>query len=174
MLHQLPKNVFSSRLVSTLAITTHPTRCCEDHARLVADKLANGKEPKEAWRPAPHNRYRDGAPPCMRSALNGGGGRSRGTEWRLQSDTWECHSNAIKRRGWRARSSADRRVGRSWSAERRWREDGRVALECRGDRRLHTSRGGTIKRTRWRARGDADRGVGRSRGERSGRSRGAE
>ena len=48
MLHQLPKNVFSSRLVSTfvstLAITTHPPRCCEDHARLVADKLANGKE----------------------------------------------------------------------------------------------------------------------------------
>ena len=52
MLHQLPKNVFSSRLVSTLplAITTHPPRCCEDHARLVADKLANGKEPKEARR----------------------------------------------------------------------------------------------------------------------------
>ena len=24
-----------------------PPRCCEDHARLVADKLANGKEPKE-------------------------------------------------------------------------------------------------------------------------------
>ena len=48
MLHPLPKNVFSSRLVSTLAITTHPPRCCEDHARLVADKLANGKEPKEA------------------------------------------------------------------------------------------------------------------------------
>ena len=63
MLHQLPKNVFSSRLVLTLAITTHPPRCCEDHARLVADKLANGKEPKEARRPAPHNRYRDGAPP---------------------------------------------------------------------------------------------------------------
>ena len=39
-----------------------PPRCCEDHARLVADKLANGKEPKEARRPAPHNRYRDGAP----------------------------------------------------------------------------------------------------------------
>ena len=48
MLHPLPKNVFSSRPVSTLAITTHPPRCCEDHARLVADKLANGKEPKEA------------------------------------------------------------------------------------------------------------------------------
>ena len=45
-----------------LAITTHPPRCCEDRARLVADKLANGKEPKEARRPAPHNRYRDGAP----------------------------------------------------------------------------------------------------------------
>ena len=30
-----------------LAITTHPPRCCEDHARLVAVKLANGKEPKE-------------------------------------------------------------------------------------------------------------------------------
>ena len=70
MLHQLPKNVFSSRLVSTLAITTHPQRCCVDHdARLVhlldvADKLANGKEPKEArrgcaiaiarWESAPH------------------------------------------------------------------------------------------------------------------------
>ena len=50
MLHPLPKNVFLSRLVSTLAITTHPPRCCEDHARLVADKLANGKEPKEARR----------------------------------------------------------------------------------------------------------------------------
>ena len=54
MLHQLPKNVFSSRLVSTLAITTHPApapkRCCEDLTRkaFVADKLANGKEPKEA------------------------------------------------------------------------------------------------------------------------------
>ena len=50
MLHPLPKNVYSSRLVSTLAFTTHPPRCCEDHARLVADKLANrnGKEPKEA------------------------------------------------------------------------------------------------------------------------------
>ena len=47
MLHPLLKNVFSSRLVSTLAITTHAPRCCEDHARLVADKLANGKEPKE-------------------------------------------------------------------------------------------------------------------------------
>ena len=33
-------------------------RGTEDHARLVADKLANGKEPKEARRPAPHNRYR--------------------------------------------------------------------------------------------------------------------
>ena len=64
MLHQLPKNVFSSHLVSTLAITTHPPRCCEDHApRLVADKLANGKEPKEARRPAPHNRYRDWCTP---------------------------------------------------------------------------------------------------------------
>jgi hypothetical protein len=31
-----------------LAITTHPPRCCEDRARLVADKLANGKEPKDA------------------------------------------------------------------------------------------------------------------------------
>ena len=48
MLHPLLKNVFSSRLVSTLAITTHAPRCCEDCARLVADKLANGKEPKEA------------------------------------------------------------------------------------------------------------------------------
>jgi hypothetical protein len=28
---------------STLAITTHPPRSCEDRARLVADKLANGK-----------------------------------------------------------------------------------------------------------------------------------
>jgi hypothetical protein len=50
MLHPLPKNVCSSRLVSTLAFTTHPPRCCEDHARLVAEKLANGKEPKEARR----------------------------------------------------------------------------------------------------------------------------
>ena len=51
MLHPLLKlNVFSSRLVSTLAITTHAPRCCEDCARLVADKLANGKEPKEARR----------------------------------------------------------------------------------------------------------------------------
>ena len=50
MVHPLPKNVYSSRLVSTLAITTHPPRCCEDRARLVADKLANGKEPKEAAR----------------------------------------------------------------------------------------------------------------------------
>ena len=39
MLHPLPKN-----RVSTLAFTTHPPRCCEDHARLVADKLANGKD----------------------------------------------------------------------------------------------------------------------------------
>ena len=77
-LHPLPKNVFSSRLVSTFAITTHPPRCCEDHARLtkanarlVADKLANGKEPKEARRPAPHNRYRDGAPHSERSRHGG-------------------------------------------------------------------------------------------------------
>jgi hypothetical protein len=48
MLHPLPKNVYSLCLVSTLAITTHPPRCCEDRARLVADKLANGKEPKDA------------------------------------------------------------------------------------------------------------------------------
>jgi hypothetical protein len=50
MLHPLPKNVYSLCLVSTLAITTHPPRCCEDRARLVADKLANGKEPKDARR----------------------------------------------------------------------------------------------------------------------------
>ena len=50
MLHPLPKNIYSLRLVSTLAITTHPPRCCEDRARLVADKLANGKEPKDARR----------------------------------------------------------------------------------------------------------------------------
>ena len=49
----LPNNLYSLRLVSTLAITTHP-RCCEDCARLVADKVANGKDPKEARRPAPH------------------------------------------------------------------------------------------------------------------------
>ena len=30
---------------------------------LVADKLANGEEPKESRLPAPHNRYRDGVPP---------------------------------------------------------------------------------------------------------------
>ena len=66
MLHPLLNNefnnVFSSRLVSTLAITTHPPRCCEDHARLVADTLASGKEPKKkpgGLRPI----YRDGAPP---------------------------------------------------------------------------------------------------------------
>jgi hypothetical protein len=46
MLHPLPKNVYSLRLVSTLVITTHPPRCCEDRARLVADKLANGKSRK--------------------------------------------------------------------------------------------------------------------------------
>ena len=44
MLHQLPKNVFSSCLVSTLVITTHPPRCCVDHARLVADKLLQARE----------------------------------------------------------------------------------------------------------------------------------
>ena len=53
MLHPLPKNVYSLCLVSTLAITTHPPRCCEDRARLVADKLANGKEPKDARRGCP-------------------------------------------------------------------------------------------------------------------------
>jgi hypothetical protein len=47
MLYPLP---YSLCLVSTLAITTHPPRCCEDRARLVADKLANGKEPKDARR----------------------------------------------------------------------------------------------------------------------------
>jgi hypothetical protein len=57
MWHPLPMNVHSLRIVSTLAITTHPPRCC---ARLVADKLANGREPREARLPAPHNRYRDG------------------------------------------------------------------------------------------------------------------
>ena len=50
MLYPIPKNVYSLLLVSTLGIKTHPPRCCEDCARLVADKLANGKEPKEAWR----------------------------------------------------------------------------------------------------------------------------
>ena len=50
MLYPLPKNVYSLCLVSTLAITTHPPRCCEDRARLVADKLANGNEPKDARR----------------------------------------------------------------------------------------------------------------------------
>ena len=45
MLHPLPKNVFSSRLVSTLAITTHPPRCCEDHARLVADIIRDSAPP---------------------------------------------------------------------------------------------------------------------------------
>ena len=42
MLYPLPKNVYSLCLVSTLAITTHPPRCCEDRARLVADKLITG------------------------------------------------------------------------------------------------------------------------------------
>jgi hypothetical protein len=69
MLCPLPKNVYSLCLVSTLAITTHPPRCCEDRARLVADKLANGKEPKDARRPAPHNRYRDGKAPHMISTI---------------------------------------------------------------------------------------------------------
>jgi hypothetical protein len=50
MLYPLPKNVYSLCLVSTLVITTHPPRCCEVRARLVADKLANGKEPKDARR----------------------------------------------------------------------------------------------------------------------------
>ena len=50
MVHPLPKNLYSLRLVSTLDIKTHPPRCCEDCARLVADKLANGKKPKEARR----------------------------------------------------------------------------------------------------------------------------
>ena len=54
MLHPLPKNVYSLCLVSTLAITTHPPRCCEDRARLVADKLANGKEPIVRGIPAGH------------------------------------------------------------------------------------------------------------------------
>jgi hypothetical protein len=61
MLHPLPKN-----RVSTLAFTTHPPRCCEDHARLVADKLANGKDGQKkpgGLRPKiARNSYRDGAP----------------------------------------------------------------------------------------------------------------
>ena len=40
-LHPLLKNLYSLHLASTLAFTTHPPRCCEDHARLVADKLAS-------------------------------------------------------------------------------------------------------------------------------------
>ena len=48
MLHPLPKNVFSSRHVSTLAITTHPPRCCEDHARLVADKPCEWQRAKRS------------------------------------------------------------------------------------------------------------------------------
>ena len=56
MLYSIPKNVYSLHLVSTLDIKTHPPRCCEEIAGkacrrpLVADKLANCKEPKEAWR----------------------------------------------------------------------------------------------------------------------------
>jgi hypothetical protein len=50
MLHPLPKNVYSLRLVSTSASPLTHQRCCEDRARLVADKLANGKEPKDARR----------------------------------------------------------------------------------------------------------------------------
>ena len=34
-----------------------------DRAMLVADKLANGEEPKESRLRATHNRYRDGVPP---------------------------------------------------------------------------------------------------------------
>jgi len=63
MLYPLPKNVYSLCLVSTLAITTHPPRCCEDRARLVADKLANGKEPKDAQRRRPQR----GCPPGGRA-----------------------------------------------------------------------------------------------------------
>ena len=47
----LPKNVYSSRLVSTLAFTTHPPRCCEDHVRLDADKLANAAMAKSQKKP---------------------------------------------------------------------------------------------------------------------------
>ena len=95
MLHPLPKNVFSSCLVSTLVITTHPPRCCVDHARLVADKLANGKEPKEARRPAPHNRYRDGAPRTPAGLLLA---VVSNVSRRLL--TTRIHSFVVKRRAW--------------------------------------------------------------------------
>ena len=51
MWHPLPKNVHSLRLVSTHwpSPLTHQD-AASDRARLVADKLAIGKEPKEAWR----------------------------------------------------------------------------------------------------------------------------
>ena len=67
MWHPLPMNVHSLRIVSTLTITAHPPRCCERLRkacrRQALDKLANGREPREARLPAPHNRYRDGAAP---------------------------------------------------------------------------------------------------------------
>jgi hypothetical protein len=63
MLHSLPKNVYSLRLVLTWRHHSPRPRCCEDRATVFADKRANGEEPKDTWRPAPHNRYRDGAPP---------------------------------------------------------------------------------------------------------------
>jgi hypothetical protein len=40
-----------------------------DRAMLVADKLANGEEPKESRLRATHNRYRDGVPPTAFPAL---------------------------------------------------------------------------------------------------------
>ena len=68
MLQPLPKNVFSSRLVLTLAITTHPPRCCVDHAtglllgqaRQCAEWLRRAKSPKRSPAGvAPSKRHRD-------------------------------------------------------------------------------------------------------------------
>ena len=63
---------------------------------------------------------REGLVCKVRSALDRGGGRGRGAEWRRRSGgvtTWVSHLGAIERKGWRAKSSADRRVGRSRGAE---------------------------------------------------------
>ena len=41
-----------------ITLCSHAARITQGLFKDVADKLANGKEPKEARRPAPHNRYR--------------------------------------------------------------------------------------------------------------------
>ena len=44
-------NVFSSRLVSTLAITTHPPRCCEDHGITQGLLLTSSRMAKSQKKP---------------------------------------------------------------------------------------------------------------------------